>query len=75
MLLNLHLMLVILAQLAATESLKDQNFIKRSIKHNLYFAKKIKSFLERYKIFSNSISANFLLLDFEKCKFTAKSIL
>jgi histidinol-phosphate aminotransferase len=61
-----------LAQLAATESLKDKKFINRSIKHNLYYAKKIKTYLERYKIFSNSISANFLFLDFEKCKYTAK---
>ena len=61
-----------LAQLAATESLKDKKFIKRSVRHNLYFAKKIKFYLEKYNIFSNSISANFLLLDFEKCKFRAK---
>ena len=61
-----------LAQLAATESLKDKKFIKRSVKHNLYFANKIKFYLEKYNIFSNSISANFLLLDFEKCKFRAK---
>jgi histidinol-phosphate aminotransferase len=63
-----------LAQLAATESLKDQNFIERSVKHNLYFAKRIKIYLEKFNIFSNSISANFLLLDFEKCKFTAKFV-
>ena len=61
-----------LAQLAATESLKDKKFIERSIKHNLYSAKEIKFHLEKYNIFSNSISANFLLLDFEKCKFKAK---
>ena len=61
-----------LAQLAATESLKDKDFIERSVKHNLYFAKRIKIYLEKLNIFSNSISANFLLLDFEKCKFTAK---
>ena len=61
-----------LAQLAATESLKDKKFIERSIKHNLYFARKIKFHLENYNIFSNSISANFLLLDFEKCQFSAK---
>jgi histidinol-phosphate aminotransferase len=61
-----------IAQLAATESLKDKKFIERSIKHNLYFSKKIKFYLEKYNIFSNSISANFLLLDFEKCQFTAK---
>ena len=61
-----------LAQLTATESLKDKKFIERSIKHNLYYAKKMKAFLENYEIFSNPISANFLLLDFEKCKYTAK---
>ena len=61
-----------LAQIAATESLKDKKFIERSVKHNLYFAERIKIFLEKFNIFSNSISANFLLLDFEKCKFTAK---
>jgi histidinol-phosphate aminotransferase len=61
-----------LAQLAATESLKDKKFIKQSIKHNLFYAKKIKTYLEKYEIFSNAISANFLFLDFEKCKYTAK---
>ena len=61
-----------LAQLAATESLKDNSFIKQSIKHNLYFANKIKIELEKYNIFSNVISANFLFLDFKKCKYKAK---
>ena len=63
-----------LAQLAATESLKDKDFIERSVKHNLYFAKKIKAYLKKFDISSNSISANFLLLDFEKCKFTASYV-
>ncbi len=61
-----------IAQLAATEALKDKKFIDQSIKHNFLFAKKIKTYLEQYQIFSNSISANFLLLDFENCKHTAK---
>ena len=61
-----------LAQLAATESLKDKKFIERSIKHNLYFANKVKTELEKHNIYSNSISANFLFLNFEKCKFSAK---
>ena len=61
-----------LGQLAATESLRDKKFIEPSIKHNLYYAKKIKSYLEQHNIFSNTISANFLFLDFEKCKYTAK---
>ena len=46
-----------LAQLAATESLKDNNFIKQSIKHNLYFANKIKIELEKYNIFSIGFAA------------------
>ena len=61
-----------LAQLAAVESLKDSKFIEKSIKHNLIFAKKIKSFLEKYQIGSNDISANFLLLDFKRCRHSAK---
>ena len=61
-----------IAQLAAEESLKDKKFINKSIKHNLFYAKKIKKFLERYNIFTNSVSANFLLLNFEKCKYSAK---
>ena len=60
-----------LAQLAAAESLKDKKFINKSIKHNLFYAKKIKKFLEKYDIFSNDISANFLLLNFEKSKYSA----
>tara|TARA_B100001093_G_scaffold309850_1_gene295641 strand:- start:110 stop:859 length:750 start_codon:yes stop_codon:yes gene_type:complete len=60
------------AQLAAIESLKDSGFISRSVKHNLIYAKKIKKFLEKYDISSNKVSANFLLLDFSKCKFKAE---
>jgi len=61
-----------IAQLAAIESLKDKAFINKSIKHNLLYSRKIKKFLETYNIFSNSVSANFLLLNFEKCRYTAK---
>jgi len=60
------------AQLAAIESLKDKKFINKSIKHNLLHARKIKKFLEKYGIHSNVVSANFLLLNFEKCKYSAK---
>ncbi len=60
------------AQLAAAESLKDKKFIIKSIKHNFFYAKKIKKFLEKYNIYSNPVSANFLLLNFEKCKYSAK---
>ena len=63
-----------IAQLCAIESLKDNKFIKRSIKHNLFWCKKIKNNLEQFNIFSNKVSANFLLLNFDKCKLTANSI-
>ena len=61
-----------IAQLAAIESLKDKAFINKSIRHNLLYSEKIKKFLEAYNIFSNSVSANFLLLNFEKCRYSAK---
>ena len=64
-----------LAQIAATEALKDKNFINKSVKHNIFFAKKIKVFLEKFKIFSNEVTANFLLLDFDECKFSANYVL
>ena len=60
------------AQLAAAESLKDKKFINRSVKHNLFYAKKLKKFLEIYNISSNKISANFLFLNFDNCKTSAK---
>jgi len=60
------------AQKAAVESLKDDKFISQSIKHNIFYAKKIKEFLNNYDISSNKVSANFLLLNFAKCKFKAK---
>jgi histidinol-phosphate aminotransferase len=60
------------AQKAALESLKDIKFISRSIKHNIIYATKLKNFLDKYNINSNEVSANFLLLDFAKCKFKAK---
>ena len=63
-----------LAQLCAIESLKDKNFIKKSIKHNLIWNNKIKNEMNKYGIFSNKISANFLLLNFNNCRFSAEYI-
>ena len=60
------------AQKAAVEALKDNKFISRSVKHNIVYATKLKNFLNNYNINSNKVSANFLLLDFTKCKFRAK---
>ena len=60
-----------LAQIAATEALKDRNFINQSVKHNIIEANKLKKILEKLSIFSNEVTANFLLLNFDKCKFSA----
>ena len=63
-----------LAQTAAIEALKDKNFINQSVKHNIIEANKIKSFLEKLNIFSNQVSANFLLLNFDKSKYSANYV-
>jgi len=63
-----------IAQIAATEALKDKKFINRSVDHNFIEANKVKKILEKLNIFSNEVTANFLLLSFDKCKFTAKYI-
>ena len=63
-----------LAQIAATEALKDKKFINKSVNHNIISANKIKKFLENFNIFSNKVSANFLLLNFDKCKFSANYV-
>jgi len=61
-----------MAQKAAIEALKDDKFISRSVQHNILYATKLKEFLISYNISSNKVSANFLLLNFAKCRFKAK---
>ena len=63
-----------IAEMAAVEALKDKSFISKSVKHNLKWANKIKKALENYKIETNKVSANFLLLDFDNCKYSAIKI-
>ncbi len=63
-----------IAQLCAIESLKDSKFITKSVKHNLFWSKKIKNSLEQFNIFCNKVSANFLLLNFDKCKLSANNV-
>jgi len=63
-----------IAQLCAIESLKDKKFITKSVKHNLFWSKKIKNEMEKFKIFCNKVSANFLLLNFNKCKLSANTV-
>jgi len=64
-----------LAQIAATEALKDRKFINQSVIHNITEAKKVKNILEKLNIFSNEVTANFLLLNFDKCEFSANYVL
>ena len=63
-----------IAQIAAKESLKDKKFVKRSIEHNFIWANKIKIFLSELNIFTNKVSANFFLLNFDKSKFSGKYV-
>ena len=60
-----------IGELSAIESLKDKIFISKSIKHNKKWAEKLKRNLEINNINTNKVSANFLLLNFDKCKISA----
>ena len=63
-----------IAQECAVESLKDKSFIRKSINHNLYWAKKIKEEMNKYNIETNEIGPNFFLLNFKKCKLSANFV-
>jgi len=63
-----------IAQVCAIEAIKDKEFIKKSVKHNILWCKKIKKELEKYKINSNKIGPNFFLLNFNKCKISADKV-
>ena len=62
------------AQIAAVAALNDKSFINKSVKHNLIWANKIKKFLNKLNIITNEVTANFLLLNFSKCKYSANYI-
>ena len=64
----------VVAQLAASAALDDKSFIKKSIKHNLFWANKIKRLLNNFDISTNEVTANFLLLNFNKCKYSANYV-
>jgi len=63
-----------IAQICAKESLIDRKFVKKSIKHNTFWCKKIKKELEKYNISTNDIGPNFFLLNFKKCKLSADRV-
>jgi histidinol-phosphate aminotransferase len=62
------------AQLAAVAALNDKSFIEKSIKHNFIWAKKIKKILNKFNIITNDVNTNFFLLNFSKCRYSAKHI-
>ena len=49
-------------------------FIKKSVKHNLDWAKKIQKEMNSYNIQTNEIGPNFFLLDFKSCKLNASFV-
>ena len=61
-----------IGELSALESLKDKKFISKSIKHNKKWAEILKSKFEKFNINTNEVSANFLLLNFDRCKISAE---
>tara|TARA_B100000427_G_scaffold51488_1_gene39437 strand:+ start:68 stop:1144 length:1077 start_codon:yes stop_codon:yes gene_type:complete len=62
------------AQIAAITALKDNNFIKKSVNHNFFWGNKLKKTFEEYGVQSNEINTNFLLLNFNKCKYSANYV-
>jgi len=62
------------AQLAAVAALNDKSFIKKSIRHNFIWANKIKKVLNKFNIITNDVNTNFLLLNFNKCRYSANYI-
>ena len=63
-----------IAQVCAIEALKDKEFVKKSVKHNILWSIKIKRELEKYKISTNKIGPNFFLLNFNKSKISANKV-
>ena len=62
------------AQLAAKAALNDKIFIKKSVKHNFFWAKKLKKIFNNFNIVTNDVTANFLLLNFNECKYSANYV-
>ena len=62
------------AQIAAIAALNDKNFIAKSVKHNFFWANRLKKILNNFNIITNEVSANFLLLNFNKCQYSANYV-
>tara|TARA_B100001175_G_scaffold4513_1_gene3558 strand:+ start:109 stop:1194 length:1086 start_codon:yes stop_codon:yes gene_type:complete len=63
-----------IAQVCAQEALKDNEFINKSIKHNIIWCTKIKNELKKYKISTNKVGPNFFLLNFKQSKISANKV-
>jgi histidinol-phosphate aminotransferase len=63
-----------IAQKCAVESLKDKSFVKKSVKHNFDWAKKIQKEMNSYNIQTNEIGPNFFLLDFKSCELSSNFV-
>ena len=62
------------AQLAAVAALHDKSFINKAVKHNFFWANKLKKKLNNFNITTNEVTANFLLLNFNACKYSANYV-
>ena len=60
------------AELCASKAITEKIFVKKSVRHNLIWGNKIKKLFENYRISSNEITSNFLLLNFKNCKISSK---
>ena len=63
-----------IAQVCAIEALNDKEHVRKSIKHNIFWCKKIKKELKNYNISTNEVTANFFLLNFKKAKFSSAHV-
>ena len=62
------------AQLAAVAVLNDKGFINKSVKHNFFWANRLKKILNNFDIATNEVTANFLLLNFRKFNYSANYV-
>ena len=60
------------AEVCATKTISDKEFVKKSVRHNIFWGTKIKKLFSEYNISSNEITSNFLLLNFKNCKISSK---
>ena len=60
------------AERCAAKAVSDNEFVKKSVRHNIFWGNKIKKLFLKYNISSNEVVCNFLLLNFKKCKLSSK---